>query len=395
MDNKKSLIKKLTTLIIITGTIYACSYVLISGLLNEIVNEFNLTGAAEGLAPSLLSFGMMVAVIVFPALQGRIRKMTMIFISGIVLAVCVFFMGISQSWIMFAIFTCIMGLAAGGIDTFSNAIIIDMYPEDSSKPMGLFHGFYGLGSLIMPLVVTGLLTFTIWRSAYYIVAILMICAMVFYFIFKKKMDQAGGIVESQEKKLKLKDIGYYLKNKKNIIMLVISITLAMAQMGVTSWIARYMAVQYNMESLGAICITLYWIFATINRFLMPKIKIKGIKLLLYGSVLFAIFLLIGIFSGSPIVMSIMVSLCGLVSGHFCPVTFMVAAEDYKEATTLTTSINSLAMNIGRVLIPIIIGAVKAITDMNFGMVMTVIATVIGIAACFIFMQIKKKDVKEA
>ncbi len=389
-SNTKKIIKSITILIIITGIVYAFSGALINSLINEIIEEFHISGALEGLMATLVSFGSMVAFLISPVFQGRASKIFLIIISGIFICLALVLSGFAGTAVVFGIGCVILGLASGVMDNFTNSSLIDMYPDNSKGPMGLFHGFYGIGSLIFPVVITALLPLLIWRGMYFIVAILMFIAMAAFFFYKNKLARNGGLKETAEEKLKLRDIGLYLKNKRNIIMFLTCFLLAMSQIGICSWIVRYMTIEFNAETLGTLCITFYWICATINRFVMPLIKLDGFKLILLGAAFFAISLTVGILSGNMIVMCIMVALTGLFSGHFVPVALMIAAEGYHGSTTLTTSVMQLAFGIGRVVMPILIGLITTGTSMKFGMSLPAIATAISFFMCLYLMGRKNR-----
>ncbi|MBR6350437.1 MAG: MFS transporter, partial [Lachnospiraceae bacterium] len=186
MDNRKKTIRTITALIIVGGVVYAFSGALINTLLNQIIDEYHLTGANEGLMTSLLSVGMMLAIVVCPLIQGRIKKLTMIFVSGIIMTVAMAVSGMAGKAVLFGIASVVLGIGWGLFDTYANSSIIDLYPDDNSGPMGLFHGFYGVGSLLMPVIIQALLFVFIWRANYYLVAAIMLIVMVIFYIVKRK-----------------------------------------------------------------------------------------------------------------------------------------------------------------------------------------------------------------
>ena len=381
MEDRKKIIRTITILIIAGAVTYAFSGALLNTLINQIIDEFNLTGTNEGIMASLQSLGMMIAIFICPAIQGRFKKLTMLFASGIIMIVSMAMGGFSQSAVMFGIACLILGIGWGLFDTYANSSIIDLYPDDNAKPMGLFHGFYGIGSLIMPLIISALLSALLWRGMYFLVAALMLVVMIIFYVVKRKVDRSGGLSETEEQKLKLKDIGAYLRKKRNILILVLGLLITMGQAGTLSWIVRYMTLEYDAQTLGTLCITIFWICATVNRFVMPYIKIPKKTMIAGGTLVFGIALLAGILVNDPVFMCVMVGVAGLAGGHLVPFTLILAAEGYQGNTTLTTSVLQFAFGIGRVIVPILIAFVKTEISMKAGMCIPVAASFIALIIC--------------
>ena len=389
MKESNSLVKKITIVIIAAAVVYAFSGALISTLLNHIIDEFHLTGTSEGIMSSLMNVGLMVTFLVSPALQGRIKKLKMIMVSTIILTVALLICGFAGTAIIFGIGSIVLGIGSGFLDGYMNSTLIDLYPEDSTKPMGLLHGFYGIGSLVMPLILQALLLWFVWRGAYYVVAILFVIVTVLIIVLNGKIEKAGGLKETEEQKLKFVDIKNYFSKKNNIVMFLYAILAAMAQAGIVSWIVRFVTLKYNAEATGALCVTIFWLAATVNRFLMPKIKMDMLKMIIFGCLFMGIAMAIGIFVPNIIVMCVMVGFCGLFSGHLMPGIMMIAAEGYQGNTTLTTSMMSFAFGIGRVAIPLIIAAVKNSVSLELGMLMAAIAAVLGTCCGLIVLKDRK------
>lgn len=313
----------------------------------------------------------------------------MIMVSTIILTISLLICGFAGKAIIFGIGSVVMGIGSGFLDGYMNSTLIDLYPDNSTKPMGLLHGFYGIGSLVMPLILQGLLLWFVWRGAYYVVAVLFVIVTVFIIILNAKIEKAGGLKETEEQKLKLGDIKDYLKKKTNIVMFLFAILAAMAQAGIVSWVVRFVTLKYDAEATGALCVTIFWLAATVNRFLMPKIKMDMLKMTIFGCLFFGIALAIGILVPSMVVMCIMVGFCGLFSGHLMPGIMMIAAEGYQGNTTLTTSMMSFAFGIGRVAIPLIIAAVKNSVSLELGMLMAAISAVLGMVCGLIVLKKRK------
>ena len=372
------MVKAVTTIVFVAAALYAFGNTLIYTLINYVIDAFSLKGTAEGIMSSLLSAGMMIAQLSSPSLQGRIKKLPMIGIACLVQGVALLICGLSAGAVLFGIGSFVLGLGCGWLDGYINSIIIDLYPVNSARPMLTMHAVFGIGSLLTPVIVQFLLPVMNWRGPYYLAAAFLIAVTVVIFFLSKKTATDNEMKTAAEEPLKLKDVGGYLKKKRTILLLLISLLSgAFGQSGILVWIVRYMTVTFNAESLGATCITIFWIFATINRLVIPSIKIKPMKLIVGGSFLFAIAIFAGILSHNPIVMAVAVAVCGLSSGHFYPMLFMEAAEGYKGSTTMTTSVMQFVMGVGRVVIPLLAAFVSSIFTAAAGMLIPGIGVLAG------------------
>ena len=78
---------------------------------------------------------------------------------------------LSPNWIIFLLFAVPLGIGAGSVDSSLNNYVAMNY---SSKHMSWLHAFWGIGSTIGPLIMTGVFVFGAnWRSGYGVVAFLL------------------------------------------------------------------------------------------------------------------------------------------------------------------------------------------------------------------------------
>lgn len=387
-QGRSKLIKAITAFVLTSSVLYAFGNSLINTLINRVIDAFGLNGTVQGLMSSLLSVGILFAQLTTPLLQGRIKKILMIALACLIQGAALLLSGFAAGPVVFGIGSVVLGLGCGWLDGYMNSIIIDMYPTDNSRPMLSLHAFFGIGSLLMPLIIQLLLKFMDWRGPYFVVAALLLALALIMFFMHRKVESTGGLSAAEEKRLKFSDIGEYLKKKRNILLLIVGFLCAMGQTGLLAWIVRYMTLEFDAEGLGATCITLYWILATLNRLLAPNIKVNPVKMIFVGAFLFAGVLGIGVLSHNMVMMAVSVALCGLFSGHFFPMLFMQAAVGYQGSTTMTTAIMQFVMGIGRILIPLLAAFVTDKVSPLAAMLLPACATVIA-AVCAIL--IRKED----
>ena len=66
----------------------------------------------------------------------------------------------------------LLGAGNNITDSCCNSYIVDLHPTDNSKYLNLLHGFFGVGGLITPLLITWILNRSGWRASYSVAAVI-------------------------------------------------------------------------------------------------------------------------------------------------------------------------------------------------------------------------------
>ena len=155
-----------------------------------------------------------------------------------------------------------------------------------------------------------------------------------------------------------------------------------AQLGITSWVARYFTVRFNNADMGSVCLSVYWITATLSRLIAPKIPLPPKKLLVYGTAIAGVAHVLGVVTGSAVAMLIATGVIGITSGLFIPMLVAEAARGNETRTSLTTSALFLVMCASRMVMPLMMGAASA-NSIAAAMIIPAVATLIAAAFCFL------------
>ncbi len=346
-----------------------------SVLVNEIIDEFSLAGTAEGLFGSLLSAGIMVALLITPLLQGRIKKMKVLTLSVLLQAVMMILTGFSSSFTTFGLFMVCLGIGYGWYDTYASSCIVDIHAKNSGKYLGILHGMFGIGSLLAPIPMQALLGAVGWRGVNYTIAALSLTSMAVLFLTGRTLPADAG-EQMREQPLSVTAVIAYLRNGRNVALLLCGGLSNTVQIGLQSWAVRYMLLAHDREELGAVFLTVYWLAMTVSRFLTPYLRVKRMVLVALGGALTAAFLAVGIWSADPVVMCVCAALVGLSSGHFQPMVISESACGYRGNTTLTTSVMMFVMGVTRMAMPLIVAGVSAATNVTVGMSVPIYAALL-------------------
>lgn len=375
--NSNGTAKTVTTAAFVSIFTYSFVISLTNVLTNEIVDAFSLTGARQGLMSSMYSLGMMLALVLTPAIQGRVGKLAVIVFSCALQGLMLLAGGFSPVFVLFCASYVILGMGGGLTDAYANSSVVDVRKGESPKYLGFLHGFFGIGSLISPVLVYAMLPKTGWRGVHYILAGVMAASAIAVFLFTRRIDSSDLTAATGERTLSRADIAEYVGNRRNLLLLLAGAFACCSQSALLSWIVRYMTLRFDAAQLGALSISAFWVCATINRFCVARVKVPPMKLLAYGAVLVSVFLAIGVFSAKPIVMCVMAGAAGLSSGHFMPVLFSECAAGYEGKTTFTTSVIMTVMGFVRIITPLLAAFAGSNISVSAGIALSAFAAVVA------------------
>jgi len=367
-----------TTAALVSIFVYSFVVSLPAILINEVVDAFSLEGADEGLMGTMVNLGFMFSLFFVILVQGRAKKSTILLVAMASQAVMLFVCGFSFVFHLFCVGCVLVGFSGGFIDTFSNSSIVDVRKHESAKHLGYLHGLFGVGSLLSPLVFFWMLRHTDWRGVHYALAIASTIVMLLIFLLTRGFKKPSRETATREHLFTRSDLFSYMRIKRNIALTLAGMFSMFTIASVMVWIVRYMTLRYNAADLGALSITVYWICATANRFLLAQVvKRAPMKFFALGALLSGVFLLTGIVSGNPVVLCVMIGAFGFCSGHFVPVLVSECAVGYEGKTTFTTSLLMFIMCIGRIAAPVLMAFVGTQISLTIGMLLPVAAALLS------------------
>lgn len=362
MQNKASrnALKILTISLLLIVCGYSMSFNILSNTMDPMIGEFALTGAAQGLMSSMISFGSMIPLLVIPLLQGRVHKIWLILGASVLQVLMLMLTGVSANFGMLLTACVLLGAGNNVTDSCVNSYMVDLHPENSAGVLGLLHGFYGIGGLLTPILVSFIMEKAGWRSAYYVAAAVFgaICVL-FAVVGARSRKNSAAVGSAAEKPLTGAMIAGYLRDKRSLFFLGGAAFYAASQIGLLNWVVRYTTVQFNDAQTGSMCLTAYWVCTTVCRLVTPRLPFKPGKMLVVGMIGAAAFNALGVVSGSAVGMLIASGLIGVISGMYIPVMISEATRGNEDKTSLVTSAIFLLMGLARMVMPLGMGAVGA------------------------------------
>ncbi|MEN6637120.1 MAG: MFS transporter [Clostridiaceae bacterium] len=345
-------------------------------VLNSVVESYRLTGGLQGLMPSLINIGAVVAFLTAPLLQGRIKKTSLLLLGAGIIVLSFFLLGTGRVVAALVFASLLTGIGFGWLDANCNAVMVDLHHDDSAKYLGFLHGGFGVGALIAPILITAMLSFIDWHAVSYLLgAILAVAAVVFFLLLSAA--KKGVPTPVAEPRLTFAGVKSFLFHRRNALMLVSTMLYAISQAGFLVWIVRYMTLQYNAETLGSVALSLYWVFGTLSRVFAPRLKIRPLVLFLLGVVFTCVFQTIGVLSGSAVVMCFAGAAIGLVSGHCVPMILSVANAENPGNSSLIASSFLISVYATNSISPLLMGALASWTSLNVMMMLPVVCAALA------------------
>ncbi len=360
-------VKIVTRMAIGSIFLYAFANSMMNVSINQVVGEFSLFGASQGLMSSMFSVGTMLALLCAPLIQGRIAKVVVLLTSTLLQAAALVVCGWASGFTLFCASCVFLGAGGGLVDAYANSMLADVHKEHSARYFGYLHGLFGVGSLVAPVLFFQVMQWLGWRGAFYGIGGMLLLGVAALWLSKGRVKPAEMELATRENKLRWQDLWEYGRNPRNRAVLMAGVFGTATQMGILVWAMRYMELRFQAEDLGALSISLFWICATVNRFSISHLKVEPVRLLVAGAFLAALCLGIGVFSGSAIGMCITMALLGLCTGHFMQVLFSEANRGHAGRTTFATSVMIVVMGLTRTVLPLLMAWVSARFSVVAGM----------------------------
>lgn len=372
----------LAILLLICG-MAMCSNI-IGVTMSPLVAHFELGASTKsGLMNTFINIGSMLILITTPLFQGRVHKLYLIISSSLLQVLTLVVTGLSGSFPLLLASMAVFGAGCSLADSCVNSYVVDLYPENNAKYLSMLHAAFGIGGMLTPVLLTPVLNRSSWRVTYFVCAGIFALINIVFIILAlrnyKKTDQYSAPAETPITFALLKD---YIARPRNLMILGAALCYGGAQLGITSWVVHYMSERFSNADMGSVCLSVYWITATLSRLAAPKIPLPPKKLLVYGTAIAGVAHLLGVISGSAVAMLIATGVIGLASGLFIPMLVAESARGNEHRTSLSTSAVFLVMCASRMIMPLMMGAASA-SSIAAAMILPAIATLLAAACCFL------------
>lgn len=337
---------------------------------------FHITESRQGFVMTIQSVGGIVMTVLLGLFGERLHKLHgllagALFVGAAGLAIGTMPLYGSNSYALLLIFALIGGVGYITIDLLMNGVIADVFPEKKSTLLPIVHGFYGLGAMLAPLLVTWLTdgsrpaTFAVPYLA--LGAAALVLAAAFWAVSRRATPYTPYADMTVLRARSVANPAEIFRDKRAWLYLLCCFLYLCFQNGIAVWLPNYYKAVYHMESGAAnTMLTLFFFGALVVRMLSPlvyrRMQVRTFYLLtcFLSALVFAALLLIP----SPSAHRVLLVALGLLQGAEVPALVILCCETFPTRTASASSIIVLGVSLSALVAPTVLG--RLIEQVGYG-----------------------------
>ena len=333
-----------------------------------IIEEYGLTLAAAGAVFTSQGLGRLLSVFLSSSWSDRVGRKPVIVLGGILSCIGAFIYAASGLWWGQIAGAAIFGAGLGMMDGIANALISDIYTEKRGLALNRLHVFFGVGSLIGPLVAAFFLgVVSSWRVLFVVVAL----ASAGHLFFSSRQvypEAAGGKYLGREQ---LRAAHKQILASKEVWMLSgIMFTYNGIGHTIMGWVNTYLSGELAATVFTAsLVLTLYSVGITVGRMFWGNIseRIGYPAALLICSVGGFIFV-----TSATVVQNLWwigasLALTGVFLAGIFPISVACGTSLFPEMIGTVSGYVITAASLGSMLLPFLVGAFSDVVGLRYGM----------------------------
>lgn len=265
-------------------------------------------------------------------------------------------------FLFFSLFCASIGYVT--IDLTMNSMIADLYTRSKENKIPVLHTFYGLGSMLIPLLFSGQLFHSTklpaYASSYLFLGIVGFTLAAVYCCFMKNIIPASPYADMTELRVHVtKDPYEVFRTSKAWFLLLIAFLYTSFQVGLSSWLSTYQIQQLHFSSdYSQLLISAYFTGSLIMRLLSPeffrKFSISGFYSV--TGILTALILAAAFFIDFPAVYPFFLICGGFLQGGMVPAFMIIASNSFPQRQSSSAAIFVIAVSLSGLLIPLLMGS---------------------------------------
>ncbi len=375
---KSNQTSKITVSLFILYMMSAIQSSIMSVVQHDIITAYGLTSIQVGLLSTASSIGMFASLFSIPVVQSKVKRIILMTIGAILMVTNMCLVGLSSSFAVLLVALCFMSLGGSYMDTFLNSLVIDLNGEKSTKYVNLLHTFFSVGALINPYIVQWIADATSWQSVYYIIAVFVVLAFIYFRYQASKGMDVPAMREAKGGALTKSVLKEMLKDKRIVLTALQSTLYSSAQMSIANYMVTYIKEEVEMPAIAensvlikaVLPLSLLWCGITVGRLLMARFNLNPVKTLAYGCFISIPIVAAGILSANFWALCAMTFVFGIICGHGIPSLTARAGKNTPGRTALGTTISSLIGQAVSWIWPLVITGVAGSYGYRFGMLVS-------------------------
>lgn len=356
---------KLSLLLSVVATAIASG--MVGNILGNIVAEYQLADYQNGFVSSCISFGSLGALVLGSCLRSRVTKAAFISAGGLLMAAALVMKSLPVSFEVFLVLSVILGIGIGVIDSNQSSFLVDLDPGRTGQNLGMLHGIFGLGGLLLPILIRQMLAVMDWRYVYLILGLVSLGLVAQFIAFSSTTGKRVPQTKRLEPSNSFRQTAQFLHNPQFLVLWLCMFLGAAAQNGILVWTVRYVGDFLKDPALAATSLSVFWATSTISRVFFVRLPIRPLAILSVGSILGGVAWGIGVHADSAWVVFGACVIAGLGSGGCIPILLSEGAEFNRENSGLVTNLMMIIKTVGQITCPLLISYIMEFTSMKTAM----------------------------
>lgn len=338
-------------------------------LLTPMVAHYGLTESQQGATNAALNIGCAVALLTSLIVMGRVSKPKLMLMAFVLTILFILPGALKPSFVLLTGMYLLVGVAVGYIDTLASSAMADLFHgKMAARMMGALHAMFGIGGMLSPVVMGGLMKGGLeWNQVYLVLA--GVGAAFALFVLPVGRGWVRDVTDGKTETLRLSAglLRKFFGSREQILLLVSVFMYAYYLGGMTVWTERFIDVELHNAQLGAIALSVFWLGMTICRLLAPMVRISPLRYIQLSGLISALVLAAGILSGNAYIMCAAAVLTALLAGAVIPMILHVSCERFQINTMLATTVVLLCVYAGQALGPVVIGQMEGALSIGSGL----------------------------
>ncbi len=315
---------------------------------------FKVSLAQSAATGSIFSVGFAIGCLLFGAISDKYGRKKVIFIGLLALSIVSFFLGIVDSLFWLVILRGLQGIAAATFSPVALAYVVEMFPlEKKVTTIGFVSTGFLVAGIAGQVISTAVSQHFGWHMVFFLLSIVYIitAVLVHYSLPKGETSQSNTDILGP-----IKQMGKVFTHKSLVLSYMIAFVLLMAFVNMYTVLGNYLSSPtYNLTSEQILYFRLVGLFGMLLSPLAGRLtKRFGVRQVLQGGLLVAIFSLssMGFISNLPLL--VMMSICFVIGiAISVPSLVSLVGQLGGEARGIAVSIYTFILFLGTSIGPII------------------------------------------
>jgi DHA1 family bicyclomycin/chloramphenicol resistance-like MFS transporter len=334
--------------------------------LPETVEQFGLTLADRGLLIATLFAGLLLGSLLSGPLVDALGQRAALIVSSALVAVCLPLFALASSFPVAAAELVAIGLASASINTASNALSSELFPDERGRRMNMIAVMVGLGGLTMPTATVLASELVSWR------AVVIGGGMLSAIVAVRAATLPSVRIDGQERDGPFAALRH-LSKQPGFPWVLLLITLGGGnEAGLAGWISTFAVASGLSASAATWVLSSHWLGLILSRVYfsggVDRAKEVAVE---RSAVLAALVLLVIVVTGSPVLAAVGPFVVGICMALVMPTSLALAGERFHgNPGALFGGLLTLAQ-VGGMLVPASIGLIAQETNVRTGLALLV------------------------